>query len=157
MTSLADFDTINDADVSFTGITPELFAALPAPWLSSGFHTITFPDGSHRTFRIRLDRQGKFAGQRTIGLLVGPCNTDEYDTIGLVSHSGFILWKRHRTTKLHEHANIFWRLARGETIEGYELLTSKRCRICMRPLTTPESITAELGPTCAKRLGITLS
>lgn len=152
--TLADFDAVNDADVSLDGITPELYASLPAPWLSAGFHTIEFPDGSHRTFRVRLDRLGTFSGRRTLALLVGPSNTDEYECVGLVDTSGFILWKRHRTGKVAEHAAILWRLTKGEQITGYTLLTSKRCRICLRPLTDPTSIRTELGPTCRARVGV---
>lgn len=154
MTTLADFDAVNDADVSLAGITPELYASLPAQWLSAGFHTLTFPDGSHRTFRIRLDRAGAFSGRRTIALLVGPVNTEEYETVGLVGTDGFNLWKKHRTGKVAEHTAILWRLAKGEEIAGYELLTSERCRICMRELTTPESVRLKLGPTCAKKVGV---
>jgi hypothetical protein len=153
VTTLADFDTINDADVSLAGITPELYRSLPAPWLPAGFHTVVFPDGSHRTFRVRLDRQGAFSGRRTLALLIGPVNTDEYQTVGLVMSDGFALWKAHRAGKVAEHAAILWRLAKGEEIDGYELLTSKRCRICLRELTTPESVRLELGPTCAKKVG----
>ena len=154
MTTLADFDAVNDADVSLAGITPELFASLPAPWLPAGFHTVTFPDGSHRTFRVRLDRIGIYSGRRTLGLLIGPDNTDEYQTIGLVSSDRFILWKANKGGKLEEHCSILWRLAKGEAIAGYELLTSKRCRICMRELTDPDSIRTELGPTCRKKVGV---
>lgn len=154
MSSLADFDALNDTDASLSGITPELYQSLTAPWLSSGYHTLTFPDGSHRTFRVRLDHLGAFKGKRTIALLIGPDNTQEYESIGLVGTDRFILWKRHATGKLAEHAAIFWRLARGEEIEGYELLTSKRCRICLRPLTDPESIRTELGPVCREKVGV---
>lgn len=154
MTTLADFDAINDADVSLSGITPELYASLPAPWFPAGFHTLTFPDGSHKTFRVRLDRMGAYSGRRTIGLLIGPDNTDEYQTIGLLMADGFTLWKAYRTGKVAEHTAILWRLAKGEEIDGYELLTSKRCRICMRELTDPESIRTELGPTCRKKVGV---
>lgn len=154
MTTLADFDTINDADVSLAGITPELYASLTPAWLPCGFLTIEFPDGSHRTFRVRLDRQGTFSGRRTLALLVGPLNTDEYESVGLVERDGFNLWKRHRTGKVAEHAAILWRLAKGEVIEGYELLKSERCTICLRPLTDPESVRTRLGPTCRKKVGV---
>lgn len=154
MTTLADFDTINDTDVSLSGITPELFASLPALWLPAGFHTLTFPDGSHRTFRVRLDRIGPFSGRRTLALLVGPVNTEEYETIGFVERDGFNLWKRHRTGKVAEHAAALWRLAKGEKIDGYELLKSERCTVCLRPLTDPESIRTRLGPTCRAKVGV---
>lgn len=154
MSALADFDELNDTDASLSGVTPKLYASLPAPWLSAGYHTVTFPDGSHRTFRVRLDHIGAFKGKRTIALLIGPDNTQEYESIGMVGTDGFILWKRHRAGKLAEHTEILWRLAKGEEIQGYELLTSKRCRICLRPLTDPQSIKTELGPKCREKVGV---
>lgn len=152
MSTLADFDTINDAAPPI-GKTPEAFAVMPARWLSNGFYTVVFPDGSHRTFRVRLEQLGTFKGKRTVSLLIGPDNTSDYETLGFVESGGFILWKRHRGTRSEKHVNILWRLAKGETIEGHELHLSKRCMICNRPLTTPESNERGIGPECWQKVG----
>jgi hypothetical protein len=153
MTTLADLDTAFETSGECE-ITRATFDALPAPWLSNGTYTLTFPCGTHRTFRVRLDRKGIHAGKRTIALLIGPDNTADYDPVGIVGEHGFELWRRHRTGKIAEQAKLLWDLARGESIEGYELLVSKVCRVCNRPLTDAESIRVEIGPICRERLGM---
>lgn len=150
--SFADLD--DDFADSGVRVTGEQFASLPAPWLPCGFLTLEFPFGDHRTFRIRLEHRGQNKGKRSISLLIGPQNTDDYEQIGTVTAEGFDFRKSHRNTKTAEHAAILWDLARGEQLEGYALLVEKRCRLCMRPLTDPESIRTELGPTCRKRAGV---
>ena len=45
-------------------------------------------------------------------------------------------------------------LAKGETRDGYEVLVSKRCRLCNRPLTREDSIKGELGPVCRAKVGL---
>jgi hypothetical protein len=152
--------TLADLDDDFTRlggafeITPEVYAALPASWLSNGVFTLTFPDGSHRTYRVRLDREGIHAGKRTLALLIGPDGTQDYETVAVVTSDGFKMFKRFSRGKSQEHAQLLWMLAKGDEIEGYDLLVSKRCRCCNRPLTTPESIELEIGPDCRKRVGL---
>lgn len=133
-------------------ITPEAFAALPAPHLPCGFLTVEFPDGSHKTFRVRLEKSGLFAGKRSLSLLIGPVNTDDFEMVGTVGADGFDLFKRFKNTKVAEHTGKLWRLAAGEVIDGHTLMESRRCRWCMRDLTDPESVRTQLGPTCRKRL-----
>jgi hypothetical protein len=135
-------------------ITPAMYASLPCPWLSNGFYTLTFPDGSHRTYRVRLDREGIHGGKRTLALLIGPDNTSDYECCAVVTNDGFALFKRFARGKSQEHAQLLWRLAKGERIDGYELLVSRVCRVCNRPLTDSESIRLEIGPTCKKRVGL---
>lgn len=149
MSSLTSFDDAVDA----VGRKADL-ANLPAKWLANGFYTMTFPDGSHRTFRIRTEPGGKLKGKRTIALLIGPDNTDEYESFAFIEESGPAIWKRFVKHKQAEHAALLWDLAKGELIEGYELRISKRCLACNRPLTTPESIDLGYGPLCRERLGI---
>ena len=149
MASLTDFDTAVDE----VGRRPDL-ANLPAKWLMNGFYTITFPDGSHRTFRIRTEPGGKLKGKRTIALLIGPDNTDEYDSFAFIEDAGPSVWKRFQKQKQAEHAAILWDLAKGEKLEGYELMISKRCLACNHRLTSPESINDGYGPTCKERLGL---
>ena len=152
MTTLADLDNDLESAGEFS-ISSEQFAALPAKWLSNGFFTLTFPDGSHKTYRVRLEHHGLFVRQRTLSLLIGPINTSDYQTIGVVAESGFQLFRAHRGGKSGEHAAILWTLAQSkEPIEGYELLVSKRCRCCNRTLTVEDSIKDELGPICRKKV-----
>lgn len=135
-------------------MTPEAFAALPAPFLSNGFYTLTLPDGGHRTFRVRLERSGIFAGKRTLSLLIGPDNTSDYETQATVGVNGFEFFKRFCGDRTVYYGEVIWHIARGGTRDGYTLLVSKRCRLCNRPLSTPEAIQKELGATCAARLGL---
>lgn len=146
---LTDFDD----DVDKVGRKPDL-ANLPAKWLANGFFTITFPDGSHRTFRIRTEPNGKLKGKRTVALLIGPDNTSEFEGFAFLEENGPATWKRFKGHKQEEHAAILWDLAKGEKLEGYELLISKRCLACNYMLTTPESLGLGYGPTCAERLGL---
>lgn len=151
--TLAEFDAVF-AECDAGAKARPSHAAMVPEWLPCGFLTVHFPFGDHRTFRIRFEQYGQNRGKRTLSLLIGPCNTDDYEQIGIVTPDGFDLRKSTLGTKTETHARLLWDLARGEQLDGYELLTEKRCRLCMRPLTDPESIHTELGPTCRKKLGI---
>lgn len=127
---------------------------LPAKWLTNGFFTLTFPDESHKTFRIRTEQNGKFKGRRTISLLIGPDNTSDYEPFSFVEEEGPKVWKRFQNQRQAQYAQIVWDIAQGEPIEGYELKISKRCLACNRPLTTKQSIELNYGPNCRERLGL---
>jgi len=124
----------------------------PAKWLSNGFYTLTFPDGSHRTFRIRTEKNGIFKGHRTLSILTGPQNTNEYEPFATTEEDGFRVWKRHATGKNAAYAFMLWEMAKGVQLIGHELLISKRCLVCNRPLTTPESIALGIGPGCQGKI-----
>lgn len=126
------------------------------PKLANGFHTLTFPDGSHRTFRVHRQRnKAKFKpGKRLIGILIGPDNSADYEEFGEVTENGIAIWKsRQHNKKLVEYAAIIWSIANGEVIEDYGLMTDSRCTVCNRHLTDPESVTRGIGPLCWERLG----
>jgi hypothetical protein len=130
--------------------------ALPSPMsqVCNGFFTITFPDGSHRTLRIRTKKlTAKFApGQRVLGLLVGPENESDYLDFSFVDERGPHVWQKHRGTERERLAALLWRLATGGDVAGHTLSISKRCMVCNRVLTTPESVAAGVGPTCVDKL-----
>ena len=148
--SLADLDDAFETAAA-DRMSPDRFAALPAQWLANGFYTVTFPDGSHKTFRVRLEQHGVHRWSRTLAVLIGPDNSTDYECHGLVTDTGFRLWKRFAGGKPAEHAAILWMLARGELLDGYDLQLSKRCLRCNRPLTTPESLERGIGPECEQR------
>lgn len=127
---------------------------LAAKWLPNGFFTLTFPDGSHRTFRVRTEPSGGLKGKRTIALLIGPDNSSDYEGFAFLEDAGPKVWKRFTGHKQEQHAAILWELAKGEKLEGYELAVSRRCLACNRPLTTKQSIELNYGPLCAERLGL---
>jgi hypothetical protein len=155
--TLADLDDIAEA-LSPANLSPDRLAALPAPWLPCGFLTLTFPDWSHKTFRVRLEKRGLFTGRRSLSVLIGPDNSVDYESQGTVGENGFEMFHSFRTGKPAEHAAILWEMARpgGDRFDGYELQTEKRCRWCLKVLTDPESIRTELGPKCRKRMGVRL-
>lgn len=122
--------------------------------ISNGFYTLTSPDGTHRTFRVHTKRATArvAAGQRVISLLVGPVNTEDYETVGVVRKEGIGLWKKHQGGRVEKWVSVLWAIAGGGVVAGWDMLVSKRCRVCNRELTDPESIETELGPSCRKRM-----
>lgn len=135
------------------GIDP---ARLGPAWLPNGYYTLTLPCGSHRTLRVHTEQHGAFAGRRLVGLLIGPANTSDYEDFGFVEPGGIKPWKRFVNAKQAGYAGLLWDLMRpaaegGGPVEGCSVLLSKRCLVCNRPLTTPESYERGIGPTCAKR------
>ena len=119
------------------------------PAIPNGFHTISFPDGSQKTFRIRTKPiDSKFApGKRVIGLLIGPDNTSDYEDFAFLFESGAVCWKRFRNGKHQEYAELLVSLHK-EPIDGYNISIEKRCLVCNRTLTDPESIRLGIGPVC---------
>lgn len=164
MDALAQFD----ADVSVRapkakGEKPAA-AAAPTPMatesvIPNGLFTITFPDGSHKTLKIRrIPDNSNFApGKRTLSLLIGPDNTQDYEQFAFVTETGVQVWKnkrggKERPSKFEQYAMLIWDMAvKGEALDGYELEISKRCLRCNRTLSTPESLAAGIGPECVKK------
>lgn len=124
--------------------------------LFNGIYTLVLPDGSHRTFRIATQYPDSWMpGKRIMGVLVGPDNTRDFEKFSFVDHTGIKIWKSLRGTgdrpsKYQQWADIIWRIANGETIEGYELLEARHCIKCNRLLTTESAILAGIGSTCEK-------
>jgi hypothetical protein len=125
----------------------------------NGIYTLKVPGGCHKTFRIATKPlKSKFApGQRIIALLTGPDNEQSYQPFGFVDDGGIRVWSRFRGTNAvptqHDHwARYVWELANGRDVIGYSLLVSRRCIVCNRTLTTPESIETGVGPSCKKKL-----
>jgi hypothetical protein len=147
-------------DVPHGEVTPAEFAALPCPQIAAGFFTVVYPCGTHRTWRVRLEKHGPRRATRSLSLLIGPDNTNDYLFVATLREAGLEFAARFRRPNCDEDsraakaANLWWRLAAGESVEGHELLVSERCRWCMRELTDPASVTTRLGPTCRKKLGI---
>ena len=133
--------------------------------ISNGFLTVTNQaTGEHRTFRVRTQKEdAKFApGSRIVSLLIGPDNTSDYQGFGFVQDNGWItLWKRNQTPQYQGLAKAI-RLASRALENGqdtfttpkatYKVQLSKRCRVCNRTLTSPQSLTLGIGPECASRM-----
>ena len=131
------------------------YGNLGPEWLSNGYYTITLPCGSHRTIRIHTQQKGDLAGRRIASLLIGPDNTQDYESFAFIEPSGELkMWRRFAGQKQAEYTAILLDLVQGEQIEGYEYTLSKRCLICNRPLTTAESAELGIGPICLERMGL---
>lgn len=106
--------------------------------------------GTHRTFRIRTQKKdASFApGERILSMLTGPDNTSDYTQIGFVKGDRIILWKQYRTEHYEALARVLLFPAHFEKL-GCKYLHEGACRVCNRPLTTPESIESGIGPICA--------
>lgn len=144
---LADFDALCEPGSRQPGL-------LPQAWLPNGYFTLTFPCGTHKTLRVHTQQGGKFAGRRLISLLVGPRNTSDYEEFGEITPSEqtpVLVWKHWRGSRTAYYAVLLLRLVRGEVVGGHSVEVSKRCLVCNRPLTTPESLVAGIGPECQKR------
>ena len=129
------------------------YGSLGPEWLPNGYYTLTLPCGSHRTIRIHTQQKGNLAGKRVASLLIGPDNTQDYEPFAFVEPSGELkVWKRFAGQKQAEYTAILLDLARGESIEGYEYMLSKRCLVCNRPLTTSDSILSGIGPFCREKM-----
>lgn len=126
----------------------------PVAAIPNGLFTMTFPDGTHRTFRIHTKSQtAKFApGERVLSLLAGPDNEQSYKAFAFVSEHGVRVWNRHRGTILESYVEPFLNLALGKVVPGFTLEVSKRCLVCNRTLTTPESLALGIGPNCWERM-----
>lgn len=152
--------TLSDLNEAFEAIgkivvTNAFFNSMPAPWLSNGFYKITFPDWSHKIFRIRFEQQGEYRGHRTVAILIGPDESDDFEIISIVKDDKFETFMGKKTPKLLEHLTYIWELSRGEKIEGYSLQVVKRCRLCNRVLASDEETQrTELGEACRKKVGI---
>ena len=128
------------------------------PVIHNGLYTIRNKEtGNWRTFRIKTQpADAKFApGERILGLLTGPDNTSSYKGFAFVNDSGVHLWNRYKNDKnLSVYAKMVWALLTIPTHPlqpKYQIDISKRCLICNRPLTTPESLDTGIGPICAGR------
>jgi len=147
MNDADDLDTLIDAA---TKPVKWSVADLVRPDLFNGYYTITFPDGSHKTFRLHTQKGGKLAGKRILSLLIGPDNTSDYEQFAFMDVKEFKVWKRFAGQKQAEYARKLWTLMNGGAIYEHELMTVGHCIKCNRVLSDPESIRTGLGPTCRK-------
>lgn len=122
----------------------------------NGTLTLTNPaTGEHRTFRVKTQPDdAKFApGQRIVSLLTGPDNTSDYTGFAFVNELGHVYcWTKKRGTIYERYARMLTDLAGVIERNKLEVNFEGRCRICNRPLTTPESVESGIGPVCAGRV-----
>lgn len=128
--------------------------------IQDGIYTVHGPRG-RRTFRVRhQEADARFMpGRQLIAVLTGADNENDYTTVGWLRPDGSaVMFRKHRGTDFHRIVDafrgIYLRNPLGEQMlgAGYELLESRRCFRCFRPLTTPESIDRGYGPECWSKI-----
>ena len=154
MNALEKWDGIFDVPVA-----PPVADPGRAARVFNGTYTVTFPDESHRTFRIHTKRQtAKFApGQRLVSLLIGADNERDYKPFAFIDDAGIRVWRKYRGTQFDDYARILWALVAGmdgrPDISGHSLSVAGTCLVCNRLLTDPESIARGVGPHCWESRG----
>ncbi len=117
----------------------------------TGIYTVESAEG-HTTFRVyKQDDDAEFApGELLLQRLTGHDNTGDYTTVAFVKNGYFNLFKRNRPAAGQPQPQ--WIKDAYTLFENPEaVLTAKNCVVCNRVLTTPESVLAGIGPTCAAR------
>ena len=130
------------------------------PKIFSGRYTVeSTQTGEHRTFWIRRqDDNADFCpGMRIVYLLTGTenDNPDHYTGFGYVYQDRISVWSSKRVPgkKFEQYADMLWTLALDGAFsrwadKGYKIHLEAACARCGRPLTTPESVKAGIGPIC---------
>lgn len=123
--------------------------------VNDGYYTLVYPNGEHRTLRIKTLKDGNLEGKTIIGYLNGTDNVSQYKYFGFVSEEGLRFWRKFEETESVER--------RSRILKAYQTLSenpseagktyalhSGNCFVCNRLLTNPESIEAGIGPECRK-------
>jgi len=136
------------------------------PILNGTFTIRNRKTGEYRTFKIHTQPEGGFcAGRRIVSVLVGPDNVSNYGGFAFVNDAGDGIDVWHSKRRREENDNkptayewFGWMLADLLAHDGsrfgdrYDVLETRRCLICNRKLTTPESIERGIGPICEGRM-----
>lgn len=128
----------------------------------------TVEDGfGHRTFRVVAQRHdAEFApGATVVEYLKGRDNDNDYAGFAFLREGKLQVWKRFKENEMVSYAAVLVAHAdavalatsRDEAItvehDGatYSIMAAKNCIRCGRTLSTPESVTAGIGPECMKK------
>lgn len=115
--------------------------------LMPGIYTLEDNQGGHMTYRVRVQASdADFApGEAVIEFLSGPNNTADYTPFGFLKPGSLVVWKKFRTEAYRYQVGGAQALLRDPS----RAKVSRNCIRCNATLTTPESIEAGIGPTCA--------
>jgi len=128
--------------------------------LYNGFYTIQNQHtGEHRTFRIHTQSpDSSFApGKRIIAMLIAGSH---YRQFAFLDHDDTIrLWSKFSDSAKNKwwwYKTMLWHIAKGIPsrefdIGRYTIMLDKRCKVCNKQLTNPESLRTGIGPVCASR------
>lgn len=125
--------------VKITAITGQTYVGL-----QPGVYTLSVGADGHRTFRVRVQgTEDDFAPGKTIlEYLSGPDNDRDYTGFGFLNGTRLAVWKKHQGNEaLLADAKDF-------LVDPSQALLAAKCIRCNRNLTTPDSITAMMGPDC---------
>ena len=146
---------------------------MTATAIFNGTYTLTnVATGDYKTLRVRTQKaDARFAaGKRIAALLSGPDNNTSYTGFAFVDDASIRVWGKKRAADgkgaFEYYANLLPKAsealigAEGLEVDGtftaagreYRVQLSKKCLVCNRKLTTPESINRGMGPRC--RMGI---
>ncbi len=127
----------------------------------NGIYTVVYDlMGNYRTLRVAdCNMDNVEPGMRVISYLAGPDNESMYHGCAFLPVRGnYKVWKKYQGPGAATIRECIQLLMRGSDEEQKEMGTayammSGRCWVCNRTLTTPESISAGIGPICAARIG----
>ena len=125
----------------------------------NGKFTIESPRGGHKTFQIKTSKRGPLKNARILSLFRGRDNTDDraYQGFAFVNSDAVKVWRRLQGGEFEMYVTMLTSLVQyGEASQfytkGYRLLMEKKCRVCNRTLTNPQSIKEGIGPECAGKI-----
>ena len=125
--------------------------------------------GQRRTFKVEAIQPhasaGAEAARHVVSWLHGPNNTGDYNRLGIVFDGQ--QWRHGSTfsrpwddaigvdTVTHRAWQFFWErlVRRGDVASTMAVYVARRCTVCGRWLTVPESVVSGLGPVCATKTG----
>lgn len=124
--------------------------------IADGYYTVSFEDGSHVTLRInslsaKQTRNGKPATYASY--LHGPINTHDYTRFAFVTGNTYRAFRSYGANYAKQVAALEILMGATDTKKYGKAYAaaSKRCYVCGKLLTEPESIAAGIGPICAGR------
>lgn len=122
----------------------------------NGWYTVLIDGDPNDYVTIRLtdapDHFNAAAGTQIAAYLNGPDNTSDYAGFAFVYGDSARPWKKaqHLTRQIRALGTL---ISADPMVAAAEYVKrSNRCFVCNRPLTTPASIAAGIGPVCAKNL-----
>lgn len=119
--------------------------------VQNGYYTVVMEDGSYMTLRLKDSFRSSFSGEQVACYLAGPNNEHDYVSFAFVQGGNVMLFKRFSDSHELRHV-IVGLLSDPEEAKAMGIAYAKQsgnCYVCNRTLTTPESIEAGIGPTCA--------
>lgn len=127
--------------------------------LFAGRTTFTVSNNKNKHYTFRIDKI-KHYSRYIVKILTGPDNTSSYTYLGMLWDESETPVALTQASKLNKESIPYRVFVFAQKVlsnhkklpEGYSILPSGRCFRCNRKLTTPESIKANYGPECIKRI-----